>query len=523
MRLCATSVLSALAFAAGPVFAQPGVVHGQVTESGNGKPISKVTVTLRSERRPSPEIDAYSSVTDAQGRYRIANLPAGLYSVEFKRLGFVWPVSKNGDSNPLPDIGLHAAEDRTLDLHLTPAGVISGRILNEDGDPVRDIEVQLQWWDELDKTINTRKHARSDDRGEYRFYNIPPGSYYIKAIPNAGLPEIYTYENVRGMRPQVLVATYLPGVRDRTRASDLKLEPGAEISQADVRLIAEKLYAVRVNFSSGPPNGTSFGISLETAGTATLASPTTRSYLFHVAGSGAYSLVGLRSRGMWQQGGVDGYFQEKVQVVDRDVEVDAPSFLPTLHITGKLEADGPVSFSLRSLDISLQHDGSSPLPWSGKMVRPAEDGSLAMMDLVPDSYTLDLHRDDAYIKSVRVGEQIFAGSQFRVTGDSAITILLATDGGRVQGVVEAAGDNDSTGSSVMLFAGGKLVRLTRTDTDGHFDFENVPPGDYRLYAWRNSDFFRDADFAKKFEDQSAAVTVEPHGKHAVALRVIVER
>src|SRR4051812_9967549 len=56
-----------------------GVISGRVT-SATGAPIAEVQVSLTELRR--------SIVTDSAGRYSIANVPAGAYSLGFQRIGF---------------------------------------------------------------------------------------------------------------------------------------------------------------------------------------------------------------------------------------------------------------------------------------------------------------------------------------------------------------------------------------------------------------------------------------------------
>jgi TonB-linked SusC/RagA family outer membrane protein len=70
----------AVAVVAGPAGAQRGAVVGRVTEQGSGAPVPGASVVLAGTTR--------GTVTGADGRFRVPNLPAGAAQVRVTRLGF---------------------------------------------------------------------------------------------------------------------------------------------------------------------------------------------------------------------------------------------------------------------------------------------------------------------------------------------------------------------------------------------------------------------------------------------------
>src|ERR1700746_2024165 len=72
-------VIAILGVAALPLGAQ-GIVQGTVTDAHAGSPISDVTVFVAGARR--------GAVTDAQGRYHIAAVPAGAQKLIAQRVGY---------------------------------------------------------------------------------------------------------------------------------------------------------------------------------------------------------------------------------------------------------------------------------------------------------------------------------------------------------------------------------------------------------------------------------------------------
>jgi len=67
-----------------------------------------------------------------------------------------------------------------------------------------------------------------------------------------------------------------------------------------------------------------------------------------------------------------------------------------------------------------------------------------------------------------------------------------------------------------------LYRNVSTDAAGRFHIEDVPPGDYKLFAWEDveSGAWQDPDFIRQYEDRGKAVRISPSGTAMTELRVI---
>src|SRR5689334_14032806 len=137
--VCALIVLSAAALAhsqSAPVKEGTGVVSGKVTIKGKAAP--GIVVLLRSNTMNSPPPPAsYKATTDLNGEYRIANVPAGNYSVVPLAPAL---VDANGSS---PDRSLLVNKGETIehiDFALVRGGAITGKIVDADGRPVIEQE-----------------------------------------------------------------------------------------------------------------------------------------------------------------------------------------------------------------------------------------------------------------------------------------------------------------------------------------------------------------------------------------------
>ncbi|MDQ6769583.1 MAG: carboxypeptidase-like regulatory domain-containing protein, partial [Gemmatimonadota bacterium] len=76
-----TVAMGALAFVPLLAFAQSsGTITGRVTESGSGQPVADANVVIVGTTR--------GARTDAEGRYRISDVPAGPAQVRALRIGY---------------------------------------------------------------------------------------------------------------------------------------------------------------------------------------------------------------------------------------------------------------------------------------------------------------------------------------------------------------------------------------------------------------------------------------------------
>lgn len=102
---------------------QGGTIAGRVIDS-SGEPLPGVTVTavVSGVAEPEPRL----AVTDGQGRYRIADLRAGTYTVTFRLPGFGTAVRHGVD--------VRAASTRAVDIELGPRGMIIVPVPGADAD-----------------------------------------------------------------------------------------------------------------------------------------------------------------------------------------------------------------------------------------------------------------------------------------------------------------------------------------------------------------------------------------------------
>ncbi len=172
---------------------EPCTISGRVISAAEGTPIQSARVGLIEEDvRQHPAV--YGTTTNDQGHFEIKNVPAGRYRFVASRAGFISQeykaVALKGGAM------LTLVPGQTLDdamFRLTRAAVVSGRVLDEAGQPMMGVYVSALRKPTEEETEESshrskREHllqsasAVTDDRGEYRVFGLKPGGYYLKAV-----------------------------------------------------------------------------------------------------------------------------------------------------------------------------------------------------------------------------------------------------------------------------------------------------------------------------------------------------
>jgi hypothetical protein len=158
---------------------QRGVVVGLVRNADEGVPIPGARVVVRGQERREVR-------TDAQGRYRVCDLPAGAsvvvqaHSAEHAgepttlQIAGTEPVRHDMNVRVLQAMaraGRGSNADRTLGVTQPPVVVTGVLADSETGDPIRDASVRL---------LEANTTRSTDARGRFRFAEVPYGIYTLE-------------------------------------------------------------------------------------------------------------------------------------------------------------------------------------------------------------------------------------------------------------------------------------------------------------------------------------------------------
>jgi hypothetical protein len=199
-----------------------GIIRGGVTSLESGRPLRRAKVQLS-----SPVFaDSRVASTNTDGHYEFRDLPAGRFTLRVTRSGYL-PLAFG--QRRVGEVGrpFELAEKQVaekVDFALPRMGVISGRVLDELGEPIANSHVwamQVVYFQGARRLVpmSTGLHATSDDTGQYRVLGLPPGDYMVMAQSRETWPLDTDPKQILTYAPSYYPGTALPAEAQRVKVA----------------------------------------------------------------------------------------------------------------------------------------------------------------------------------------------------------------------------------------------------------------------------------------------------------------
>jgi hypothetical protein len=239
-------------------------IHAQNKNSGSiagtvtlgGKPAKGVPVVASlNSNSPGQKPPFGTASTDDEGRYSITGLAAGRYSVAPYQPTSVLPERTIFDTGSKSVTLSENESAANIDFTLSAGAVITGRITGSDGRPLIEQRINVESADGKQSFggIFGGEMYRTDDRGIYRIYGLPAGSYFV-SVGEAPVSNIIT---IGGSTNSNVPHTYYPGVTEKADAKLLEMTDGSTESAIDISVgDREKTYSISgrmVDQTTGKP------------------------------------------------------------------------------------------------------------------------------------------------------------------------------------------------------------------------------------------------------------------------------
>lgn len=457
------------------------------------------------------------TITDDEGKFRLEDLSRGVYSVSPYAPGYT--AFYNFAEQRFYRIG------DTANFTLVKGGVITGTVTNSSGEPLVAVRVSAVRVRDLEghtiRRLGPGAERRTDDRGVFRIYGLPPGVYVILASGGGFSfyqPTAYDED----------VPTYHPS-STRDAATPVTLHQGEEMSGVDIRYRGERGHAISGNIA-GPAdtNRNSFIELVHMPSNQTVSQyainmngdETSLAFSFYGVSDGEYYVIARRYEGREQEAGGVGRVRVKVKGADvTGLEIPITLYgsiagrIAVERIGGaerknKCESARGLSFdeALISANRDQKADSKDELfsrPSSFSLAAPTGKGEFTINNIEAGSYHIMPVSlgDDWYIRAVtlppaaqnrppvdasRNGFTFKAGE--RITG---MTVTLAEGaaglGGRVVPAAEGARLPDRLRLHLVPAekeAADDTLRFAEAavQSDGTFSLKNVATGRYLLVA-----------------------------------------
>jgi hypothetical protein len=519
---------------------QTCTVSGTVIRSRDNAPLRNVTVQLVNDSDREHHI---ATKTTGDGRFLLKSVPSGQYKLKVSRNGYVdQELGQKKPGDPGAMFTLRAGQ-RIDDLvfKLSLAGVITGKVFDEDGEPVVGVVVSAmrQVYTEGRKTLSVATQRITNDLGEFRLFGLAPARYYISAeMPGwdrvVGDREFSGSEQSSGEKGYAKI--YYPSAVDAARASILNVKEGEEISSIDILLREVTVYRVRGRVQYLFPHQGTGDTELvvahrdQTADWAVMTAQTVSkadgSFEIPEVAPGEYTVTAFF---IDQEKVFSG--QEDVSVANADVNGLSLPIGPGVDISGQLVWDGKPSLE----------GGERPsihlapvVAWGGPdpHVRLEDKNQFMLKEVPQGTFRIDVNgiSKDCYIKDVHFGENALPDHVLHtrrgVSGDLSITI--SSKGARLKGMV--VDDESLPVAGVWVVAVPEkserglryLYKAVTTDQYGHYDLRGMVPGKYLIFAWDGveSGEWEDPEFLEANAARGVALEVSDSDTKSADLQLI---
>jgi hypothetical protein len=497
-------------------------------------PVSSAQLTL-----PIPIV-----TTARDGRFVIPNLEEGAYRISVQQNGY---VRQEYGQRVFPGqgtlINLRAGEVlRDITIHLTAAGNVGGRIVDGDGQPgvaVPLLLLKALYNQNGQRVFQNAGTARTNDRGEYRFYWVTPGRYYLVGGSSAATTNFGAANSSPNDPGDGYALTYYPGTSDITRATALEIRSGAELV-ADFAVPKQQSYSVSGKVTTDPTAVVTVGGSLPSV-TASLAFQTlngnngvfTMGQAYDAA-TGSFTLRDiLPGSYVLQAAAWPSSARVPVEVTNSNIENLAVVVNPGIGIGGQFTVEGgemPAPNTMR-VQMRLVTNGLQNFVGFAPSAQAAPGGSFLLENVLPGQYRVIVPPgQDFYVKEVRYDRIDALKNPVEVSSrnsDSAsLEILISRNVGQIDGVIVDDRNRPVPGVQAVLVPDARnrteLYKTATTDQTGRFVMRGVTPGDYKLFAWEaleNYGYF-DPDVMRRSENLGKPVQVAESSKLVVEGKII---
>ncbi|MBV9612379.1 MAG: carboxypeptidase regulatory-like domain-containing protein [Acidobacteriaceae bacterium] len=478
--------------------ARPYSIGGTIVDHASGQPLSKAAVMII--RVPAGDWSAVT-LTDSEGRFWFNGLDAGKYNLSAEARAHDHRAFHQSDQYSTGIAVGPGLDSEHILFPLAASGSISGRVVDEQGDPVPRAQIWL-----FCKTVSSgasqitwRGATQTDSSGDFRFAHLSAGTYVVgvQARPwyadNSLAPVAVGEESAdpKPLHPELDVAyavTFYSDTSDPAAAAPVMIKEG---SSARIQMTLRAVPAAHVQVTGIGPSA-DHGVSVRT----------------YAIGPGGYPILqssgGNSANGQIVIGGLaPGHYVLHLDAWQASAARQMGLGMKTMDVTGTTAIDAN-TLSRPSLTGQIAFEGEARPDGQARLVfyrAGLAPGAVALIGrdgtFSVNSNLLSLGRHGIalenapgfYFKSIRVKGATFRRGELDTSDGNAVQLSLVAAKGltRIDGVVLAAKDGRAVAGAMVLLLPEDpertdLIRRDQSDSDGTFTLNDVAPGRFTLLA-----------------------------------------
>lgn len=518
---------------------------GRVVALDTGVPLRRVQMRLSGGNLRQGR----ATLTDADGHYEFGTLGAGRYQLSASKGGYVSrQYGQRGpkDSGHPIELAVHQKLEK-IDIALPRGAVITGRVVDELGEPVSDMSVMaLQYRMMGGKRrlvpVNNGRTSGTNDIGQYRLYGLPPGEYYLAVSGRQG-PMMMDAQSDdtsgTGYAP-----TFYPSAQNVAEAQRVAVGVGEEAA-ADIQLQLTRVARISgtvVTAEGKPPTMGMVNLrprgSEETGGMTNAGGGQVRpDGTFTISGvpAGSYLLVVMANPG--SEMSIDRFesYSLPINVSGQDISDLRLTTSKGITLSGHATFEGgtPEATVLKQIQPGCFPVDNETVMFTG-LSTLTEQATFEIKGVSTPCVVTTMGAPAAWmLKSVQlngidVGERTIEPAGKPIAGfEMTFTNRLTT----LTGSVQDAQNQPAKEYTVVAFPeeskrwqhpfATRYVRRARPDQAGTFKFTGLPPARYLVVAFDNVDEGQemDPDFLTKIQPLATRVELSEGGTQNVSLKI----
>ncbi len=514
-------------------------VSGTVVRLGTSEPLKSAYIRLAV---PGERGTSLGTTTDPAGKFVLKNIEPGRYRLTVGRNGYVTQeYGQRSPGDPGAILALSPGQ-KVPDLlfRMIPAAIISGHIQDEDGESLPWVQVTAlhEAYVEGKQKLTSETVVTTNDLGEYRLFNLPPGRYFVKANYQPGMT-VSGYWQFRSTETDAsggYAPTYYPGTSDPVKAATITVKSGEEARSVDFILRQVPVFKIRgrvFNAITGKPARNAYvelrprnsRMAWEFPNRGSADKPDGGFEIRDVT-PGSYTLIAY----LWDE---DKSYavRQQVELGAADVEGVLLTFTEGATISGHLSWDGKPSLREGESGIYLR-PAEEDVYYYGGSGKVQSDGAFTLKNVSEGRYRVEVGgtAEDCFVQSVRYGsvDALADGFTLRRGSDATLEVTVSSRGARIEGAVKNSDELPATGVWVALVpdeahrSQASLYKSATTDQYGRFVLRGIAPGEYKLFSWDEVErgAWQDADFLQPFEAKGEKVRLELGAREMVQLKLI---
>ncbi|HXD73292.1 MAG TPA: carboxypeptidase-like regulatory domain-containing protein [Vicinamibacterales bacterium] len=499
------------------------IIRGHVYDASNGKPLRKVQV-----RAVSPELrENRLAITDNNGAFEIRNLAAARYQLSAQKGSFV--TLQYGQTRPFEQgkpIDVHDAQviDK-VDFNLPHGAVVTGRVVDETGEPQSNVQVTLQRYQYINgrRQLNTTSFASTNDIGEYRLFGVAPGQYFVTATMR-----LFNFSDAPPDDRSGYAPTYYGGSTNVNDAQRITLAVGQQLNDINIGLAPTQL--ARITGTAVTSDGKPL-----TGGLVNLIQVLGQGSFFSSIGAqlkpdGSFSVGGvapgdyiLRGQSPLTAGALPEQIQASLTVNGQDITDLRLVGVKPSSVSGRVVPPAGSQANLGELMILTVPKVFLPLAGGNGNTRVNEDGTFDLK-AQPGVVYLRLNAQGAFsttrIRTVRLNGVDVTDSGFEIKPNEDLRgfeVELTNQMASVVGSVSDARGNPARDYTVLLFprdrerweTTSRYLYVARPDQEGKYKAQYVLPGSYYAIAldYLEQGSQGDPEFLDRIKERATELTI----------------